>query len=75
MFDHPLATEERDGVLRGVLDGDEVNESMRLVRREANSAVMVGEFIEPGFEAGQRKGAAGHAAKQTHYFAPSKRMV
>jgi hypothetical protein len=75
VFDDPFAAEQRDRVFGGVLDRNKVDESVRLVRGQTHSAVMVSEFVEPGLEAGQRMGAAGHGAKETHNFASSKRRL
>jgi len=45
---HPFAPEQRDGVLGGVEDRDEVNKGVRLVRWQRGSTVVVVEFVEAG---------------------------
>jgi hypothetical protein len=54
VVDHPFTAEERDGAIRAVFDGDEVNERVRLVFGQAHAAVMINEFIETGGDRGVR---------------------
>lgn len=49
---HPFAAKERDGAVRLVLDGDEVDKSMRCSHRKALSAMMVDEPVQMCREAG-----------------------
>ena len=52
MRDDPLASEQGDDPVGTVVDGDEIDEGMRLVRRQAAAAMMIAEFVEPGGQAG-----------------------
>ena len=63
MFDDPFPSEECDGVLRAVADGDEVDERMRLVGRKRRTTVVVGELVKSGGEAREFAGA-GHSANR-----------
>ena len=63
MEDHPFAPEERDGVVRRVVDRDEIDERVGLVRRQARAAVVIAEFVEAGGEARQGMGTTSHAGK------------
>lgn len=58
---HPFAAEEGHGAVGAVLDRDEIDERMRLVRRQTRPAVVVTQLVEAGGETGQFAGA-GHAA-------------
>jgi phosphoribosylaminoimidazolecarboxamide formyltransferase/IMP cyclohydrolase len=64
MHDDPFATQEGDRALGDVANGDEVDERVWFVGRQARSTVMVMEFIEPGGETRQFAGGAGHAVKR-----------
>ena len=44
-LDDPFATEELNGVLGGVVYGDEIHERVRLVGGQAFSAVVINKFI------------------------------
>ena len=46
VLDDPFPTQQGDGAVGAVPDGNEINEGMRLVRRETRAAVMVAEFVE-----------------------------
>ncbi len=48
----PFAAEEGHTPIGAIADGDEIDEGMRLVRRQAHSAVVVAEFVETGGETG-----------------------
>lgn len=63
MQDDPFAAEQDYGVLRAVGDGDMVDKRVRLVRRQARSAMVIAEFIEGSGQAGQFKGT-GHPPKR-----------
>ena len=52
-LDDPFAAKELDGVLGGVVDGDEINKRVRLVGGQAFAAMVVNEFIEAGGESGE----------------------
>ncbi len=60
MLDDPLPTQQGDGAVGAIADGNKINEGMRLVGRETRAAVMVAEFIEGRLEARQFAGA-GHS--------------
>src|SRR5271165_1049438 len=51
-FDHPLAPEQRDGLVRGVADRDVVDERVRLVLGKARAAVVVDQLVQASGEAG-----------------------
>ena len=55
----PLAAEQRDSVVRGVVDRDKIDERVRLVRRQARAAVVIAQFVEARGEAGEFAGDAG----------------
>lgn len=63
MDHHPFPPEERHGPIRPIADSHEVDEGVRLVLRQARSAMVIAEFIEFGGEAGQFAGT-GHPAKE-----------
>ncbi len=60
--DDPLPAEQGHHAVGFVADGDEIDKSVRLVRRQAGAAVMVDQFVEAGGKAGQFVGAARHGA-------------
>ena len=63
--DHdPFSAEEPDGAVGFVLDRDEINEGVRLVRRQAGAAVVVNQLVELGGEAGQFYGFARQGEKR-----------
>ena len=64
MHDYPFAPEEGDHAVRAVLNRDEVNESVRFVRRKRRAAVVVGEFVEAGGQTGDFAGTARHVANR-----------
>ncbi len=72
--DDPFATEQGDGVLGAVMNRDEVNEGVRLVRRQALPPVMIHEFVEMGGEAGKRE-RSGHGQQPTHGSGHCNRIV
>ncbi len=62
---HPLSPEQGDGSIRMVLDGDEVDERVRLVLRQVHAAVLVAQAVEAGREAGNFDGTAvGHTQNE-----------
>lgn len=63
--DDPFASKECDRVVGAVVDGDEIDKSVRLVRRQTFPSVVIHEFIEMGDEAGKGKGS-GHGEQPTH---------
>ena len=46
LFDHPLATQKLNPSFRSVLDGDEINEGVGLIQRQAGTASMINETIQ-----------------------------
>lgn len=46
VLDDPFPTQQGDGAIGAVPDGDEINKGMRLVRRETGAAMMIAEFVE-----------------------------
>lgn len=65
VVDHPLAAEQRDGAIGGVLDGDKVHECVGLILGQAHPAMMINEFIKTGGEARQCEGS-GHGRIAVH---------
>jgi hypothetical protein len=63
MGDDPFATEQRDGVFGAVVNRDEINKRVRLVRRQALAPVMIHELVEAGGEAGKCE-RSGHGNNQ-----------
>ena len=46
MHHHPFAAEESHRLVGGIPNGDEVDERMRLIRRQAGAPVVVAEFVQ-----------------------------
>jgi hypothetical protein len=63
MENDPFAAEQGDGVVAGIVDGDEIDKGVGFVRGQAHSAMVIAEFVEPGREAGKFLGATCHAGK------------
>ena len=61
----PFSSQESDAVFGAVVNGDVIDEGVRLVRWQAGTAMMVGEFVESGGETGKRVRTKRHAAKRT----------
>ena len=62
--DDPLSPEQRHATVGGIMNGDEINERVRLVGRQAGTAVMITQLVERSREAGQFV-RAGHAEKES----------
>ena len=58
MFDHPLATQQRDRLVRAVVDGDEVDKRVGLVRGQTATPMMVDQLVEAGTEPGKENGGS-----------------
>ena len=71
---HPLASQQSDGAIGGIVDGDEVDKGMGFIRRKTGTAMVVAELVEAGGEAGQFAGA-GHGKKESREVEFSKRQV
>lgn len=56
VFEYPFSAQQSDGPLRPILDRDEIDECVRLIRRKAASSVVVDEFVESGDETGKGNG-------------------
>lgn len=46
VLDDPFPTQQGDGAVGAIADGNEINEGMRLVRRKTGAAMVVAEFVE-----------------------------
>ena len=62
--DDPFATQQGNGVLGAVMNGNKINKGVRLVGRQALASVVVNELVEAGGQAGKCKGG-GHGFKQS----------
>ena len=60
----PFASEERYGLIRSVLDGNEIDERVRLVGRKRRPTMMVHEFIKSGGKTRKCARAARHPARR-----------
>ncbi len=55
VVDDPFASQQGDGAVRGVPDGDIVDERVGLVLRQAHPPVVVHKLVQPGRQAGEFK--------------------
>ena len=60
----PLAAEQGDNPFGVVLNRDKVDKGVGFIGRETCSSMVIVEFVEPGAQAGQFEGRAGHRVKR-----------
>ena len=53
VFDDPFATQECDGVFRGVADAHEIDERVGFIHWQAATTMMVAQFIKAGGKPGK----------------------
>ena len=73
VFDHPFAAQQRDRPVGTIADRDEIDERVRLVRRQTCPTVVVAELVEPRAEAGKFLGGSRHRSKEVAECARRKR--
>ena len=69
-IDHdPFAAEKPDGAVGFVSNGDEINERVGFIRRQAGPTMVINQFIKVCGQAGKFYGFASQADKPTQFFA------